>query len=598
VTGSGTVRLTLHEQLVQTVAEGPDRPVVLVDGGGGVTAGELLRRTASVARALGDHGRGARLAVVAHEQDFVGFVVACHAGYRLGACVVPLSARLTAEELADALSDVAATTVIVVGSPAGDRVSGAVELIAARRGPAPASIVHLDDLLSRNLPPAAEPGTFAADDLAYLVRTSGTTGRPKLVAVSYGNLCAQYPVEPWSDALAATVLMTASIGSEATQALVHDCVRGPTVVIPPTFDARRHCELIELHRPSVVGLVPSSAIAVLHVAEGHPYDLSSVRCVVSSSAPLPPAVFAELAERFPGATVYNAYALSEGVALVNDFAHGRPDSVGRPGPDTQLRIVDEHGDAAAPGTVGEIWLRHPGEPPRRHLGEVGAQGTRITPDGWVATGDLGRVDADGYVYFVDRRDDIIVTAGHNVSSVEVEAVLATDHRVRQAAVVGVPDPVLGSAIVAAVITAAPVDPAELHRLCAARLAPAKRPSAIRVVDELPLTATGKVRKEAVRRMVTAPAGIAGAGGVLDAVLAGWTTVTGTVPDLDADLFDAGGHSLLAARLAVALSVQLAVQVPLALVLDQRTPRQVATVIAGELAAGRLARRRMISPRPA
>lgn len=556
------------DRLRRLAAALPGAIATEVDGGAALTYGELDRRSSELAAGL---PAGGRVAVVADGTDWCELVVACFATWKSGGTVAPLSAALPAAERVAALAELAADVVLDPGRTGGPAAAGPAE-------------------------PLVDP-----DHLAQIVRTSGTTGKPKLVGTTYGEIGADDdPIDPLDlPADRPVVLMTLAVGTDATQSLVLDVVRGPLLLVVASFDPVRYVALIEQRRPLVVGLVPSSAIATLAAAADRPVDFSAVRTVVSSSAPLPPLVYDQLRDAFPGANVLNAYALSEGVGLVNEHRWGRTGSIGRPDAATEVRIAAEDGSPLPPGEVGEIWLRRRGVPPRRHLGVAVAGSTTIRPDGWVATGDLGSADADGFVYFVDRRDDLVVTAGHNVSTLEVEDVLLRHPAVRTAAAVGVPHPTLGSTVAAVVTLAEPVNTALLDHHCALHLAPHKRPRPLLVVDELPLTASGKLRRTELRALVErtrqAEAGVpADLEGLVLAVWAAALDSDRLGPE--DDLVGAGGFSLLSAHTAVALSARLDKHVPVATVLESRTAGELARALADDLEHDRLGPRRTITRR--
>lgn len=577
--------LTVLDRLRRLAEALPDAVATEVDGVAELTYGALEHRSDRLAAGLAAAGVGPgdRVVAVADERDWCDLVVACYATFKVGGTIAPLSARLPAAELAAALAELAAAAVVAPG--------GAASVPAAARG-------HL--VTERDAVALPEP-RVGPDDVAQITRTSGTTGRPKLVTTAYGEIgAADDPVEPGElPADRPVVLMTVAVGTDATQSLVLDVPRGPLLLVVARFDPVRYAELIERRRVLVVGMVPSAAIALLAAAGDRAVDFSSVRTVVSSSAPLPPSVFDELRAAFPAANVLNAYALSEGVGLVNEHRWGRTGSIGRPDPATEVRIAADDGSALPPGEVGEIWLRRLGVPPRRHLTPPAAGSTTIHPDGWVATGDLGHIDADGFVYFVDRRDDLVVTAGHNVSTLEVEDVLLRHPAVRTAAAVGVPHPMLGSVVAAAVTLAEPSSAAVLDHHCARHLSSYKRPRPLLVVDELPLNASGKVLRTELRELVErarqAPAAAPADLGEL--VLSVWVAALGSDGlGPDDDLVGIGGFSLLSAHAAVALSARLDRHVPVATVLEHRTAAELARALADDLAHDRLGPRRTIARR--
>lgn len=595
------MRLDPLERLDRAAAVIPDVVATELAGMAVLTYGNLAHRSNALAgrlRAAGA-GPGTTVAVVADETQWCDLVVATYACLRAGAAVAPLSASLPPEALAEALNDLAPVVAVVPG--------GRARLPARLSGLRVEEPAHAAADAAAALAPAPDPDV-SPEDVAQVVRTSGTTGRPKLVAATYAELAAaDDPVDPPEAPTRERpiVLMTISVGTDATQNLVRDVVRGPLLLVPPRFDAVRYSELLSTRRPLVVGLVPSTAQALLRLLSEQPTDTSSVRTVVCSSAPLALATFDALARAFPRANVLNAFALSEGVGLVNEHRWGRTAAVGRRDATVDVRIVRDGVDVPE-GEVGEIWLRRRGAPPRRHLGPVApdfvaSPVTTIRTDGWVATADLGRIDGDGFVYFVDRADDIAVVGGHLVSTLEVEEALLRGPGVTAAAAVRLPHTALGH-IVAAVVTG--VDEAGVAAVAeaAAAVLPAhKRPRPLVTVAELPLTPNGKIRRDAVRAVVEQyRANVVPALPGVDLVENVRRTWASALDEpglrLDVDLFDAGGFSLLGGEVAAQLSTLLDRRVPLALVLEHRTPADLALALTDAVASGTLAPSPVIKPR--
>src|SRR5438270_2736076 len=229
------------------------------------------------------------------------------------------------------------------------------------------------------------------------------------------------------------------------------------------------------------------------------HDLSSVRRVILSSAPAAPALFARLAEAFPAATLWNAYALTEAGAArtLMQWDAQRPTAVGRPVGETEIRIVDDAGRTVPAGERGEVCLRRRGTPTRSYYRDPTAT-AEVFADGWVHSGDLGHVDQDGYLHLTDRAKDVIISGGLNVASVEVENALYEHPAVAEAAVFGVPHPVLGEDVAAAVVVRTPTTERELQDLVRSRLREHKVPHRVFVVDRLPRNASGKVVKGELR----------------------------------------------------------------------------------------------------
>ncbi|MFP5375509.1 MAG: AMP-binding enzyme [Acidimicrobiia bacterium] len=256
-----------------------------------------------------------------------------------------------------------------------------------------------------------------------------------------------------------------------------------------------------------------------------------------------------------------------------------------------MRVVDEAGEAVPPGTAGEVWLRRRGTPPRWYLDDPEAT-ARTFVDGWVRTGDLGRLDGDGVLHLVGRAKDLIITGGSNVSPVEVENVLFEHPGVADAAVLGVPHAVLGEDVAAAVVLRSPAVPVrELQDLVRSRLAEHKVPHHVVVVDRLPRNPSGKVVKDELRaRLAAARAGTgkaapAGPRSPTEAVVASvWAAVL-EVPEVgpDDDFFALGGHSLAAAQIAARLADALGVDLGPAAVFESPTVAELAR--AAEAAGG-------------
>jgi acyl-CoA synthetase (AMP-forming)/AMP-acid ligase II len=225
------------------------------------------------------------------------------------------------------------------------------------------------------------------------------------------------------------------------------------------------------------------------------FALTSVQSLTFLSAPLQPTTLRQLAELFPQAVIRNYYSSTEaspaGVGTI--FDPERPTSVGRPEDWCAVRVVDDTGRELAAGQTGEVLLRADGVAGRRYADDAEASAA-VFQDGWVRTGDLGHLDADGFLYLDDRKADVVNTGGFKVAAQEVERVLCEHPAVSEAAVFGRTHPVLGEAVAAAVIVTEAVESADLIRFCVDRLADFKVPSEVSVVDDFPRGALGKPLK--------------------------------------------------------------------------------------------------------
>ncbi len=346
------------------------------------------------------------------------------------------------------------------------------------------------------------------DDLADILYTSGTTGRPKGVAVRHVNASLVPPMAPsWSGG---AWLHASPMFTFAGLAFVYNPMKlGLRGIYMPKFDAGRWLEVVAEEHPVAVFLVP----AMTHLLLDHPgfaaADLSSIQICAVGSAPLAPFVVERLQEKMPQAMVNNNYGMTEAGSVYcitpKGEAKRRPGSVGQPVPPAEVRIVDELGHELPVGEVGEVRLKIPGRT-REYFGDPEAT-AETWVNGWLVTGDLGKVDEDGFLYIVGRSKDVIIRGGNNIHATDVEHVIVSHDDVLEAAVVGAPHAVLGEDVVAFVVLRPGVaaDPDALRAYCLTQLADYKVPRQWHVVDELPRNATGKVVKPELRRRLEASA---------------------------------------------------------------------------------------------
>ncbi|MDG4798021.1 AMP-binding protein [Micromonospora sp. WMMD1082] len=487
MTTATTVPRTVPDLLDWRTALHPDRVAVEVHGVARLTFAEWSAHAGTVAAALLRRGvrRGDRVGLLFGARDWTRFAVAYCGVLRAGGVAVPLSDRLAAGQLGYALTHCAATALVhgdgtpTPPVPAGLPVWACGDLLAE------APVVGV----------AAAPGP---GDLAQILYTSGTTGRPKGVAASHANLTAGAPTHPRRLALAHSerFLHAFAIGTNAGQTMLLNALTAKaTALTLPHFTPARFARLIEAPGTGTVFVVPSIAHELLDSGALDGRDTAGVQLIGSTAAPLAPAVAARLAAAFPAATIVNYYTSTEAAPAQTTMVYdpSRRDAVGRP-VGGRLMVADTDGNPLPPGATGEVWLRAPH--PRSYYRDDAAN--RVTfRAGWVRMGDVGRVDADGYLYLTDRHQDVIKTGAFKVSTLEVEAALHEHPLVAQAAVVGVPHPVLGSAVAAAVVPRADPDGLSLPALrgfLADRLADYQLPARLLLLDELPRNEGGKVLK--------------------------------------------------------------------------------------------------------
>jgi acyl-CoA synthetase (AMP-forming)/AMP-acid ligase II len=487
----------------------PDKPAYSVVDGDTMTFAEWDTRANQLAHGLVARGiqPDDRVAVHLGLENALRWMVAYTAVHRAGGVAVPVSPRLNRAEVARMLEHCSARGSIADG----DLLAGDVQLdlavvvdatMAGRTdvGAEVRGVVGWDEALE---PDGSAPDIpRSADDLADILYTSGTTGHPKGVAVRHVNASMVTPGPPnWNGG---AWLHASPMCTFAGLAFVYNPMTfGLRGIYMARFDAGRWLEVAEAEKPVAVFLVP----AMTHLLLDHPRfetaDLSSIQICSVGSAPLAPFVIERLQEKMPAAMVSNNYGMTEAGSVYCLTPQGeavkRPGSVGQPVPPAEVRIVDGEEHEVAIGEVGEVRLRIPGRP-REYFGDPEATSSTWV-NGWLVTGDLGRVDADGYLYIVGRSKDVVIRGGNNVHAADVEHVIVSHPSVQEAAVIGVPHPVLGEDVVAYVVMrpGEELDGEELRAYCLDELADYKVPREWHFVGELPRNATGKVIKPELRR---------------------------------------------------------------------------------------------------
>lgn len=442
---------------------------------------------------------------------------------RADAVSVPVNYRARDDELAFAIGDSGATVLFVGAQYAGavadlfrsdDGRFASVTTLVAIEGEPPQGWVAYESLLQSG--GEAFPARDG-DDLAMILYTAGTTGRPKGVMLSHDGLTS-YPLEnvtPADPEFEQRTLLSVPLYHVAgIQVLCSSIYGGRTLVIEPQFDAGEWLRLVETERVTRATVVPT----MLKMAMEHPdfahRDLSSLQILTYGAAPMPQDVITAAIERLPGVRFINAFGQTETGATITALPPedhdltGSPDvvekrrrrlaSIGLPLDDVEVRVVDEDGAGVPVGEVGEIVARGPRLMKGYWHREVATAET--LQGGWLHTGDLGRVDEDGYVYLAGRARDFIKRGGEMVSPEEVEAVLREHASVDDAAVIGIADPHWGESVRAVVVpaTGRGVDEAVLIEHCRSRLASFKKPESVVAVEELPRNALGKVLKRELR----------------------------------------------------------------------------------------------------
>jgi len=484
--------------ILETAYERFARYPALRDGDHTRTYAELGDRAHRFADALRELGvrPGDRVALIA--SNSAAYVEASHALFVGGFVRVALSAKLHPDEIAQILGDCAPAAVVVSADWAARLPETGAHRVVFGDG--------FEDLIARGRP-TRPPRTPGPDDLAALLYTSGTTGLPKGATLTHANWAAMMRnsmVELPTIGTDDVILHVAPLSHFSGYVEPTCSARGATHIVHETFDPATVVEAIERERVTVLPVVPTMLNMMLPEAEAGGHDFSSLRTILYGGSGIAPDRLARAVRVF-GDVFVQFFGLSETPMPLTALsqrdhrfdpggaAPSRLASAGRPNPFVELRV-----DAPA-GEVGEILVR--GDTVMAgYWGKPEQTAEMLDGDGWAATGDLGRLDGDGYLYIVDRKRDMIVTGGYNVYPAEIENAISVLREVQEVAVVGVPDERWGEAVKAVVVLrpGAQLTAADIVAACTERLASYKKPRSVEFVDDLPKTGSGKLMRRKVR----------------------------------------------------------------------------------------------------
>jgi long-chain acyl-CoA synthetase len=469
------------------------RPAV-VERDAVVTYEELEARVLALAAALAARGVDAGGRVGLLLPNGVGFVTAYFGTVALGAAVVPLNEGYQQAELLRFLRDAGPSCLVT--SPAHESLCRA--LLPALP---PCALLVLDPAGGLGPPRPVPAGTAGPDAPATYQFSSGSTGTPKRIVRSHGQLLRELDALARSFAFAPGDRFLGAAPFAHVNGLVRtmlSSVHAGAALYPVTrFERQATVALIEAARLSVVIAVPFMFATLAKAHFRRSPDLSSLRVCVSASAPLPAELNRAFCSRF-GFHVRQLYGSTEtgsiSANLRADVA-GTLESVGRPLPGVAVEIRTAAGAAATTGEVGEVVVKSPWAITAYDGPSDGAD--ERFRDGYFVTGDLGRIDRDGLLYLVGRNDFLINRGGYKVNPREIEEVLETHPKVDEAVALGVPTPYGDERIRAVIVANGPCTEDELIEYCRTRIAPFKVPSVIEFRDQLPKSATGKIRRSAL-----------------------------------------------------------------------------------------------------
>lgn len=514
----------VHHMLLTSAQRLPEKEA-LVHRAERLTFHEVAERVEALAAGLRRAGvqRGDRVGI--YLEASVPQVISIFAVSRAGGVFVPINAELFPDQVTHIVRDCGMKALIMPASRVPDleaALAGIPTLqFVVTVGPAPESpklSVHAYESLLSTVPERSRPDAAISKDLAAILYTSGSTGKPKGVMLSHANVMAGATIV--STYLGITererILAALPFSFDAgLNQLTTAIQQGGTIVLIKFMFGREVVQKLVDEQITGLAGVPTLWSLLAQPNSGlHKHKLTHLRYITNTGGAMPQAVLKVLRELLPAASIFLMYGLTEAFRstyLPPEELDRRPTSMGKAIPDTEILVINEHGRECKPGEIGELVHRGPtvsmgywGNP------EATAKVLRPNPlapaelgdqERVCYSGDLVKKDEDGFLYYVGRRDTMIKCSGHRISPTEVEEVLFQSGQVRQAAVIGVPDEVMGQAIKAFVVArnGSPLEVPKLLAYCGERVPRYMVPRWIDVLDELPKTTSGKVDYPALRR---------------------------------------------------------------------------------------------------
>ncbi|MGB4371454.1 MAG: long-chain fatty acid--CoA ligase [Dethiobacteria bacterium] len=508
--------ISLYEMFQETVKQYSDLPALSFMGHE-ITYAGLQSQVEKLAAALEGLGvkKGDRVAI--HLPNCPQFPIAFYAALSLGAIAVPCNPMYVARELTHQLNDSETETIITLTSfykmiKELQPKTTLKNIIAVNLEGDSVKIETGDysfaSLMKEYGGKQAQPVEVLPEDRAAFMYTGGATGVSKGAILQHRHLLANaLQLKAWAPDLKNGEEIFLSVlplyhSYGLTLALNLPVLTGNKMVLLPRFELRSVLQTIDREKPTRFPGVPTMYVAINNAPDLHEYDLSSIKVCNSGAAPLPVKVQEEF-EKITGGKLTEGYGLSEASPVTHSnpiYGKNVPGSIGLPIPDTEMKIVDiETGDTELPiGESGELCVRGP-QVMEGYLNmpEETAQSLR---DGWLYTGDIAKVDEEGYTYIVDRKKDMVIAGGYNIFPRDIEEVLYTHPKIKEAAVAGISDPYRGETLKAYVVLkeGETLTEEEVIEFCKENLAAYKVPKLVEFRTELPKTMVGKILRRALR----------------------------------------------------------------------------------------------------
>ena len=501
------------EHILRAQAVRYPQKIALICGEERVSYAELDGRIARLASGLRRQGVREGDRVVLFLPNSTAIVELFYAAFSLGAIVVPVTTRLTPHELGYICEDSQPSAIAFENDGATIRavLDGNPQAIRISVGSATSDAVPFETL-GRETADTLPRLRVDFDD-ALIMYTSGTTGKPKGAIITHSNIITQHgfinAVE-WGISRADRFLVTTPLAHRTGFARLGNALTlGGTLIIMTKFDPRDAVATIAREGATVAGMVPTVCRMLIPEISADPSRCASLRRIVVTGEAFPVDLKKQLIQLLPDVKLVSFFAMTE-VGGVTSLSHAEQfthaTSVGRPTPGVEVRIIDDAGTDVAPGEPGELLVRV-GEPGRysvmRGYYNRPEETAKAIEDGWIHTGDMATLDGEGYLYIVDRKKDMILSGGFNIYTKEVEQALIDHPDVADAAVIGVPDPVYGEAVVAfiEVLPDSALNDISILGHIRTLIAGYKKPKYIFFVDALPRNSLGKVLKRELRERV-------------------------------------------------------------------------------------------------